>query len=400
MVDELQHVTVQSLLDETTGGWDDDVLDDILNERDMKLVRQIPVSTKRRDDTWFWLFDDKGKFIVKSCYRNLRGEAACPDAEFWRKLWNLKLPGKVLNLIWRACRDCLPTTQALSLKRVNVPVMCPWCQLCEEDGVHVLFQCSFAREVWTTASLNNLVSVWPNETMLTVLKRMSQTASSEQLLMIYMLCWSLWQHQNDWVWNRNATSPFGVRSRACSMFTEWQRAREENSGPNMKQQGVSRSWCKPPAGWIKINVDAACTQNSQQVGVGCIIRDEGGNFLRARSTVLPGRLQPREAEALSLKEAFAWTKEWMNSKCIFEYDAKLLVDAVNSGQGNTYFHAMVEDCIDILKYFDEVLVCFSFRSANMVAHELARAAYSMSGSMEWTCTAPDFIMCMIDSEKC
>ncbi|XP_074351625.1 uncharacterized protein LOC141690750 [Apium graveolens] len=345
MVDELQHVTVQSLLDENTGGWDDDVLDDILNERDRELVRQIPLSTRRRDDTWFWLFDDKGKFTVKSCYRNLRGEAACPDAEFWRKLWNLKLPGKVLNLVWRACRDCLPTTQALALKRVNVPVMCPWCQLCEEDGVHVLFQCSFAREVWTTASLNNLVSVWPNETVLTVLKRMSQTASSEQLLMIYMLCWSLWQRRNDWVWNRNATSPFGV-------------------------------------------------------GVGCIIRDEGDNFLRAKSTVVPGRLQPREAEALSLKEALAWTKEWRNSKCIFKCDAKLLVDAVNGGRGNTYFHAMVEDCIDILKHFDEVLVCFAFRPANMVAHELARAAYSMSGSIEWTCTAPDFIMCMIDSEKC
>ena len=105
-------------------------------------------------------------------------------------------------------------------------------------------------------------------------------------------------------------------------------------------------------------------------------------------------------KAIGLKEALSWTKEWRSSKCLFECDAKLLVDAVNGGQGNTYFHAMVEDCVDILKHFDEVLVSFVFRSTNMIAHELAQVAYSMSDSMEWSYTAPSFIQCMIDSEKC
>lgn len=74
------------MLDETRGGWDDDILDDILNERDKKLARQIPLSRRRRDDSWFWLLGDKGKFTVKSCYRKLRGEAACLDTDLWRKL--------------------------------------------------------------------------------------------------------------------------------------------------------------------------------------------------------------------------------------------------------------------------------------------------------------------------
>lgn len=60
---------------------------------------------------------------------------------------------------------------------------------------------------------------------------------------------------------------------------------------------------------------------------------------------------------------------------------------------------MVEDCIDILKHFDEVLVSFAFRSANRVAHELAKAAYSMSGPTEWLCNAPEFIICNLDSDK-
>lgn len=68
-------------------------------------------------------------------------------------------------------------------------------------------------------------------------------------------------------------------------------------------------------------------------------------------------------------------------------------------KGRTYFHAIVDDCIDTLKHFDEVLVCFAHRSANNVAHSLARAMYSMPGLMKWLCIAPDFITCNIELEK-
>lgn len=71
----------------------------------------------------------------------------------------------------------------------------------------------------------------------------------------------------------------------------------------------------------------------------------------------------------------------------------------NGGRGKTYFHAIVDDCIDLLKYFDEVLVLFAHRSANIVAHSLARATHSMSGLTEWIDTALDFIICMLDFDN-
>ena len=37
---------------------------------------------------------------------------------------------------------------------------------------------------------------------------------------------------------------------------------------------------------------------------------------------------------------------------------------------------IIEDCIDILKHFEQVLVMFVYRSANTAAHLLAKAAYS------------------------
>ncbi|WOH11862.1 hypothetical protein DCAR_0831358 [Daucus carota subsp. sativus] len=285
------------------------------------------------------------------------------------------------------------------MKRVDISTVCSWFLRGVEDDIHVLFQCCFAREVWEGSGLSNLVSTRQNDTAMTVLQRIFQAGSKEQIRMASLLCWNLWQRRNSWVWNHVNTSAFGVRSKAMSMLVEWQQAREEGKERATRQPTVARSWCKPPAGWVKINTDAACVLGTGQVGIGCIIRDEWGNFLRARSSVVQGSYHPREAEAISLKEALTWTKDWKRSKCVFECDAKILVDAVNGNQGNTYFHAIVDDCTDLLKHFDEVLVLFAHRSTNMVAHSLARVSYSMSGPTEWLHTAPDFIICMLDSDK-
>lgn len=146
-------------------------------------------------------------------------------------------------------------------------------------------------------------------------------------------------------------------------------------------------------GWIKINTNETCRHEAGTIGLGCVIRDDKGDFVRARSNLVQANYQPRVAEALSLKKALAWTKNWRTSKCIFVADAKLLVDAVNTvngNQGNSIFHTIVDDCKEILKHFEDVLVVFIHRSANSVAHLIAKGAYSMSGFQEWYHAAPDF----------
>lgn len=137
---------------------------------------------------------------------------------------------------------------------------------------------------------------------------------------------------------------------------------------------------------MKINIDASCRQGENFIGVGCVARDDRGRFIRARSNVIHRRLQPREAEALSLKEALSWTKTWRDSKCIFETDAKLLVEAVKGTRGRSYYDTIVEDCRDVIKHF-EVLLIFAHGSANHVAHILAWETYS-----KWVSKAPDFML--------
>lgn len=87
--EELEHIEVQALFDESQQCWDDDILRDLCNERDRKMIQRIPIPLRQKDDTWFWLLESKGNFTVKSCYRRLRGEFECRDKEFWSKVWRL-----------------------------------------------------------------------------------------------------------------------------------------------------------------------------------------------------------------------------------------------------------------------------------------------------------------------
>lgn len=64
--------------------------------------------------------------------------------------------------------------------------------------------------------------------------------------------------------------------------------------------------------------------------------------------------QIREAEAVSLKEALSWIKPWGTSKCIFESDAKILLDAFQGRRGKSIFDTILEDFQELMKHFQEV----------------------------------------------
>ncbi|KAL8156219.1 hypothetical protein AgCh_001348 [Apium graveolens] len=378
--------------------WDNDILVDLFDERDRLLIQHIPLSNRYTgQDGWYWMWEENGKFTVKSCCRQIQGEQMCYDRRFWKLLWGIKLLGKMLNFIWRACSNVLPTTTALAVKKIDVIKSCSWCHRYNEDAVHVLFTCCFAKELWNLVGLQRMAPVVEGNTVLHILKQAFQGSTKEQCAQIGLLCWSLWIRRNTWVWDRKAMSSFGVNAMAMSLFQDWRKAQEK--GNECQSRGQMQQWCKPPPGWIKINIDASCRVDYDFIGAGCVVRNEKGEFMRTRACQIGGRMQAKESEVRSLKEALLWVRQWRTTKCIFEMDAKSVVDAIHGGSGISIFHTIVEDCVELPKHFEQVLVVFARRSANRVAHLLAQATYSRSGPMEWYDTAPDFICNLIEEES-
>lgn len=121
------------------------------------------------------------------------------NRDYWKKIWGLQLPGKILNFIWRASRQVLPTAANLRIKQVNVYAVCTWCHNYIEDDMHLLFQCCFAQEIWSEMGLQQLISHDTADTVMEVLKRVCGSGTRDQYVMIVLFCWSLWTRRNKWV---------------------------------------------------------------------------------------------------------------------------------------------------------------------------------------------------------
>lgn len=66
----------------------------------------------------------------------------------WRKIWRIKNPAKILNLVWRSLANCLPTVVMLQQKGVEVDHICPVCRREPETIDHVFMHCPVAVQCW------------------------------------------------------------------------------------------------------------------------------------------------------------------------------------------------------------------------------------------------------------
>lgn len=57
-------ITVNTLMNADNAGWDEEVLDNLFSEAEVRQIKSIHLSFSRREDGWQWLFDRKGSYSV------------------------------------------------------------------------------------------------------------------------------------------------------------------------------------------------------------------------------------------------------------------------------------------------------------------------------------------------
>lgn len=50
------------------------MLRDIYNDRDINLIKSIPIPRHVKEGSWFWMLKETGLFSMKICYTGLKGE--------------------------------------------------------------------------------------------------------------------------------------------------------------------------------------------------------------------------------------------------------------------------------------------------------------------------------------
>ncbi|KAK2634855.1 hypothetical protein Ddye_029647 [Dipteronia dyeriana] len=66
---------------------------------------------------------------------------------WWRKLWKIKVPLKIMNFIWRACHDWIPTRGNLDNRGIPIEMWCPMCYKTLETTIQALWGCSQLKNI-------------------------------------------------------------------------------------------------------------------------------------------------------------------------------------------------------------------------------------------------------------
>lgn len=128
------------------------LVNSLFNEEDRNQILRIPLSLIWIEDELVWLPEECGTYTVKYVYKLLTqvemSKTHQGERQIWKRLWNLKILGKVKHTLWRALTSCLPSKMALNKKGIHLNPYCPVCGLREETKLLLFLDYSFARQRW------------------------------------------------------------------------------------------------------------------------------------------------------------------------------------------------------------------------------------------------------------
>ena len=163
--DELTDSKVCSLIDGDQKQWKTEVLENMLLGFEAEIIRTIPLCCTEQPDVLTWPYNPREEYTVKSGYQFLQREhqnAQHGQSDvsrlklLWQAIWNLLVPSKVKNLVWRATKNSLPTKDNLVRRKIIQNGSCDVCREHTEDVKHALYSCPKLVELWKKKCLNGL----------------------------------------------------------------------------------------------------------------------------------------------------------------------------------------------------------------------------------------------------
>jgi len=132
----VNHASINSLMDPYFKRWNEPVVRQVFSEDLASKILNTPLFEQIQQDTLIWKAEKNGRYSVRSELVDL---SHLHKPGYWDRIWKLKTLLKVKNLIWRMCRDCLPTRVRLLDKGVDCTTQCVSCDSNHEDLSHVFF---------------------------------------------------------------------------------------------------------------------------------------------------------------------------------------------------------------------------------------------------------------------
>ncbi|CAN1824958.1 Putative ribonuclease H protein At1g65750 [Linum perenne] len=364
--------------------WDRELVETLFDQRDVLEIFNVPIGVGGARDKLIWHFDSKGNYSVRSAYRvlmesiNSRPDLVVHGA--WSQLWDLSVPPRIKNFMWRLVREVIPTRAALRRRHIAVPQGCGVCGSNPEDYNHLFFNCSYAIDCWNSAGLSDRFD--------SIRTSSPQAAGRFQLLLqvaqtdfrdsASIVLWGIWNERNRRVWRNESCTARTAMKLAFDDVSNWLAAQASPVPPAQPAVHPCEKWHAPPFGSLKCNSDVGFHAATNEMGMGIILRDCDGRVVGFKQWHDVGQWTPREGEAAALLSAMSWVAEIGYEDVIFECDAEAISHALDSDEDDlSEFGCLISRCRELLASFPRFRIQVVRRIRNQVAHLLARQSFSL-----------------------
>lgn len=276
------------------------------------------------------------------------------------------------------------------------------CQTCGADGEsinHVLFSCSFARQVWAISWFPSPSGGFDDSSVFENLSYLVTTWQARDEIKdvtrsFPWILWYLWKNRNSLLFEGAMFNTEQVCDKAVEEAQLWYAVQilELRSMEDHRDSSFQVSaWKPPPVNFVKCNIGFKWEGRKNVAGAAWIVRDFAGTVLLHSRRSFGDVRSKDEAQFLSV----AWAIESMDSlryhKVYFAFEGRMFVDAINRPKAWPSFRFKVLEIRYQLRKFLEWHVMLEPYSANRGARLVATSAvmdlrfqsYVAAGSPRW-----------------
>ncbi|KAL4333427.1 hypothetical protein GQ457_07G010550 [Hibiscus cannabinus] len=231
------------------------------------------------------LNDGAWSFSSRSTYAYLTGVDVPSNDTIWKYIWSLKVPQCIRTFLWVTLHQRHLTNAERFRRHFAQSALCPICYLEVEDLDHILRRCLPARNLWTRVVPSDRLSIFLNLPLANWLRdnllhrQLNSSFTDGWDCQFAVFCWLLSKDRCTTIFDSQNASTEDILTRGLRLAVECNYVFVGAPGQNSPAT-VLQLWSRPSMGWVKANVDASVNPADGKASIGCVIRDEHGNWIQ------------------------------------------------------------------------------------------------------------------------
>ncbi|CAN0847950.1 Putative ribonuclease H protein At1g65750 [Linum grandiflorum] len=266
------------------GSWNYDLISSCLpSDIAMQVFGMTVPDASLGTDSMVWGLETSGKFTIRSAYLLLKDlKEEVPDSR-WKHVWQWQGPNKIRHFLWLASHDRLLTNEECGRRHLTTQVLCSFCSSHVESCVHVLRDCTFARQFWSRVlpqtiaetELNKDWSVWLDE----------HIRSHSHSLVFGIGVWLLWRARNKCLFEQDRETFMDVAHRCdywvALISSSWKTGQMGREVRFLHCQTQTIGWRPGDEGCFTLSTDGSLRSPQREAAAGGVICDDRGSFVKA-----------------------------------------------------------------------------------------------------------------------